>query len=203
MSEAPANSVDPRAQARASVRAKIGQAVFTIFAERGFEETTATEAAEAAGISRASFFRYFASKEEAVFAAQEAMGSQIAAALAERPADEDTWTALRRSFDAALVNYERSPGETLARVRLARRTPALVGHELERQGQWRGMISEVLASRLDYEQSDVRVEALAGAALAAFNAAVNAWAENDDETADLSAMVDETFGAVGQLNPVS
>ena len=61
--------------------------VFTIFAERGFEETTASEAAEAAGISRASFFRYFSSKEEAVFAAQEAMGEEIAAALAERPAE--------------------------------------------------------------------------------------------------------------------
>lgn len=201
MADTPGNSADPRAQARASVRAKIGQAVFTIFAERGFEETTATEAAEAAGISRASFFRYFASKEEAVFAAQEAMGSQIAAALAERPAEEDTWAALRRAFDASLHNYERNPAETLSRVRLARRTPALVGHELERQGQWRSMISEVLAERLGFDQGDVRVEALAGAALAAFNAAVSAWADGNDETADLSAMLDETFGAVGQLDP--
>jgi AcrR family transcriptional regulator len=199
MAETSANSADPRAQARATVRAKIGQAVFTIFAERGFEETTATEAAEAAGISRASFFRYFATKEEAVFAAQEAMGAEIAAGLAERPPEEDTWTALRRAFDAALKNYERSPAETLARVRLARRTPALVGHELERQGQWRQMISEALAPRLGFEQGDVRAQALAGAALAAFNAAVSSWAEGGDEQTDLSALIDETFAAVGQL----
>jgi AcrR family transcriptional regulator len=200
MSGTPPNAVDPRARARASVRAKIAQAVFTIFAERGFEETTASEAAEAAGISRASFFRYFSSKEEAVFAAQEAMGEEIAAALAERPEEEDDWTALRRAFDAAVRNYERSPMETLARVRLARGTPALRAHELERQLRWRQMISEVLAPRLGLEPGDVRAMALAGAALAALDAAVSRWAELGEE-ADLIELIDESFGVVREFAP--
>jgi AcrR family transcriptional regulator len=191
---------DPRSQARASVRAKIARAVFTVFAERGFEETTASEAAEAAGISRASFFRYFSSKEEAVFAAQEAMGEEIAAALAERPAEEGAWTALRRAFDAAVRNYEQSPSETLARVRLALSTPALRAHDLERQLQWRHGIAQVLIKRLQMEEEDVRADALAGAALAAFSAAVSAWAERGEE-ADLIALIDETFGAVRQFVP--
>jgi AcrR family transcriptional regulator len=191
---------DPRALARASVRAKIGQAVFTTFAERGFEETTATEAAEAAGISRASFFRYFSSKEEAVFAAMEATGEEIAAALAERPSDEDTWTALRRAFDAAVRNYERSPSETLARVRLARGTPALRAHELERQLQWRSMIAAALEPRLQMESGDIRAEALAGAALAALDAAVTLWAERGEQ-ADLIELIDEAFSAVREFVP--
>lgn len=194
------NALDPRAQARASVRARIGQAVFTVFAERGFEETTATEAAEAAGISRASFFRYFSSKEEAVFAAQEAMGEEIAAALADRPADEENWTALRRAFDAAVRRYEQDPSETLKRVRLARGTPALRAHELERQQQWRQMISDVLAPRLGLETGDVRAEAVAGAAMAAFSAAVFSWAE-EGETADLIELIDASFGAVREFVP--
>lgn len=191
---------DPRALARASVRAKIAQSVFTVFAERGFEETTATEAAEAAGISRASFFRYFSSKEEAVFAALEAMGEDIAAALAERPADEDTWTAMRRAFDAAVRNYERSPAETLARVRLARGTPALRAHELERQLQWRAMIADALEPRLGMDRGDVRAEALAAAAVSALDAAVSCWAERGEQ-ADLIALIDEAFGAIGELSP--
>jgi AcrR family transcriptional regulator len=200
MAATPPNAADPRAQARASVRAKIAQSVFTIFAERGFEETTASEAAEAAGISRASFFRYFSSKEEAVFAAQEAMGEEIAAALAERPADEDTWTALRRGFNAAVRNYERSPTETLARVRLSRGTPALRAHDLERQLQWRQMICDALAPRLGMKRGDVRAEALAGAALAALDVAVTCWAERGEE-ADLIELIDETFGAVRDFVP--
>jgi AcrR family transcriptional regulator len=200
MEAAAPRPADPRAQARASVRAKIAQSVFTIFAERGFEETTATEAAEAAGISRASFFRYFSSKEEAVFAAMEAMGEDIASGLAERPADEDTWTALRRAFDAAVRNYERSPSETLARVRLARGTPALRAHELERQLQWRAMICEALEPRLGMEPGDVRAEALAGAAVAALDAAVSRWAERGEQ-ADLIALIDQTFGAIREFVP--
>ena len=182
MEAAAPKSASPREQARASVRAKIAQSVFTVFAERGFEETTASEAAEAAGISRASFFRYFSSKEEAVFAVQEAMGEEIAAALGERPDDEDSWTALRRAFDAAVRNYERSPSETLRRVRLARGTPALRAHELERQEQWRLMISEQLAPRLGLEPGDLRAEAVAGAAMAAFSAAVASWAEQGEKS---------------------
>jgi AcrR family transcriptional regulator len=106
MAATPPNAANPRAQARASVRAKIAQSVFTIFAERGFEETTATEAAEAAGISRASFFRYFSSKEEAVFAAQEAMGEEIAAfsaavfSWAERGEEADLIELIDQSFGA-------------------------------------------------------------------------------------------------------
>src|SRR5205085_4747323 len=132
-------------------------------------------------ISRASFFRYFSSKEEAVFAAQEAMGEEIAAALAERPADESAWTALRRAFDAAVRNYEQSPTETLARVRLARSTPALRAHDLERQFQWRTGIAQVLSGRLGMREGDVRADALAGAALAAFGAAGAHWAERGEE----------------------
>jgi AcrR family transcriptional regulator len=200
MAGTPANPPDPRSQARASVRARIAQSVFDVFAERGFEETTASEAAEAAGISRASFFRYFSSKEEAVFAAQEAIGAEITAALADRPAEEGAWTALRRSIDAAVRNYERSPSEALARVRLARGTPALRAHDLERQGQWRRMIGDVLAARLGLEPGDVRAEALAGAALAALDAAVSTWAERGEE-ADLIQLIDETFGAVREFVP--
>ena len=200
MTEPPETPPDPRSQARASVRAKIAQSVFNVFAERGFEETTASEAAEAAGISRASFFRYFSSKEEAVFAAQEAMGADIAAALGERPADEDPWTALRRAFDASLRNYETNPSDTLARVRLARSTPALVAHDLERQGQWREGIAAVLAPRLGMDGDDVRVDALAGAALAAFNAAVAFWATRGEE-ADLIALLDESFEAIRAFTP--
>jgi AcrR family transcriptional regulator len=200
MAATPPNAADPRAQARASVRAKIAHSVFTIFAERGFDETTASEAAEAAGISRASFFRYFSSKEEAVFAAQEAMGENIAAALVERPTAEDDWTALRRATDTAVQNYERSPTETLKRVRLARTTPALRAHELERQLQWRQMIGDVLADRRGYERGDVRCEAVAGAAIAALDAAVSTWAERGEE-ADLIELIDAAFGAVHELAP--
>src|SRR5215467_13317396 len=124
--------LDPRSKARERARAEIAEIAFRVFAERGFDQVTATEVAEAAGISRASFFRYFESKEDAVFVAQEEMGANVAGALRERPAGEDAWTALRRALDAAVATYQRSPDAALARLRLIRCTPNLRSHQLER-----------------------------------------------------------------------
>src|ERR1700712_4035059 len=105
--------LDLRSRTRENVRAQIAAVAFNVFAERGFDAVTATEVAAAAGISRASFFRYFDSKEDAVFVAQEAIGAEIAAALSERPPGEDAWTALRRAFDAGVATYYRSPADAL------------------------------------------------------------------------------------------
>src|ERR1700742_2708477 len=109
--------LDLRSRTRENVRVQIAEVAFNVFAERGFDAVTATEAAEAAGISRASFFRYFESKEDAVFVAQEEMGAKMAAALRERPAGEDAWTALRASFEVIISIYEDSPSRGLARLR--------------------------------------------------------------------------------------
>lgn len=171
-----------------------------MFAERGFDEVTATEVAAAAGISRASFFRYFDSKEDAVFVAQEEMGANVAAALRERPAGEDTWTALRRAFDVAVSTYQRSPSEALGRLRLIRTTPNLRVHQLERLAQWKGAIGAALAQRLGLAAIDVKVEALVGAALGALDAASSRWAESDGAD-DLIELIDEAFGAIAEPFP--
>src|SRR6201999_4006632 len=117
--------LDLRSRTRENVRVQIAEVAFNVFAERGFDAVTATEVAEAAGISRASFFRYFESKEDAVFVAQEELGMKVAARLLERPAGEDAWTALRRALDAVSTYYRESPSHALARLRLIRSTPRL------------------------------------------------------------------------------
>jgi AcrR family transcriptional regulator len=182
------------------VRAQIAEVAFNVFAERGFDAVTATEAAEAAGISRASFFRYFESKEDAVFVAQEEMGAKMAAALRERPAGEDAWTALRNSFGVIISIYEDSPSRGLARLRLIRSTPKLRAHQLERLDQWKELIGAALAERLGMEEADVRVESLVAAALAALNAASSRWAAGDGAD-DLIGLIDNAFGVIADPFP--
>ncbi len=173
---------------------------FRVFAERGFDQVTATEAAEAAGISRASFFRYFESKEDAVFVAQEEMGANIAAALAARPPGEDAWTALRAALDTVLETYQRSPDEALGRLRLIRCTPNLRVHQLERLAKWKALIGAALATRLGLDEADIKVEALVGAALGALDAASSRWAESDGAD-DLIGLIDEAFAVIAEPFP--
>jgi AcrR family transcriptional regulator len=187
--------LDLRSRTRENVRVQIAEVAFNVFAERGFDAVTATEVAEAAGISRASFFRYFESKEDAVFVAQEELGAKIAARLRERPAGEDAWSALRQSLDPIIAVYRESPTQSLARLRLTRSTTKLRAHQLERFDQWKQLIGAALAERLGVEEVDLRIEALVSAALAALGSASSRWAASDGAD-DLVELIDDAFGAI-------
>jgi AcrR family transcriptional regulator len=192
--------VDLRGKSRESLRAEIAEVAFRVYAERGFDRVTATEVAEAAGISRASFFRYFESKEDAVFVVQEELGVDVAGALAGRPEGEDAWTALRRALDVAVRTYQRDPDEMLARLRLIRCTPALRSHQLDRLDQWKQAIGAALGERLGAAGGGIAVEALVAAALGAFDAALTRWSESDGAE-DLIALIDAAFAAVADPFP--
>ena len=46
---------------------RLQQAALTLFAKQGFESTTVAEIAEQAGLTKRTFFRYFADKREVLF----------------------------------------------------------------------------------------------------------------------------------------
>ena len=191
---------DLRAITRDANRDQIAETAFSVFAERGFDDVTVDEVAKNAGISRASFFRYFKTKEEAVLAAYEHMGHEIAANLAERPAGESAWAALRASFDAAMPNYHANRVRSLARLQLTRETPSLRAHQLERQARWGETIGAALAPRIGGAPGDVAVEALTGSAIAALNAALERWGRSDGEL-DLPGLLDEAFDVIAGPTP--
>lgn len=188
---------DLRARVRQSTRIEVGMVAFDLFAEKGFEETTAGQAADAAGISRASFFRLFSSKEEAVFARQEATGGVIAAALAERPSEEDHWIALRSAFQASIDGYLEDPVRALARARLMLENPSLRARRLEVHADWSSEICAAFAERTGGEADSMEVQAVVAAALGAFDAATTHWGAAGG--GDLVALIDESFEAVAAL----
>ena len=175
----------------------MAQVAFDLFAARGFEVTTADEVAEAAGISRASFFRLFSSKEEAVFVALEVMGTAIAEALAARPAREDPWTVLRSAFIGATDQFLDAPGRALARARLIQENPSLRARLIDLQNSWGREIRQPLAERLGEPVDSLAVEAVVRAALAAFDVAANRWGEAGG--GDLIDLIDASFEAVAAV----
>src|SRR4029450_1465375 len=71
-----------------------------LFEERGFEGTTIEQIAAAADISRRSFFRYFADKEELFFAEDERLLSVIDETLDSAPDGEPVLDLARRGSAA-------------------------------------------------------------------------------------------------------
>lgn len=194
--------VNLRDRARLAVRSELAAVASDLFAKQGYEHTTVEQIAAAAGMSRSSFFRYFSTKEDVLLRTVDDHGKRIAAALAERPADEPAWPALRRAFDGLLASIEEQgePARVLSRLMLE--SPALHAAHLRKRTTWTAAIAAVLEDRLaDAAPAErpLRAVALAGAALACLEAAQRAWVDEGPEGASLPALLDQTMGAVGDL----
>jgi AcrR family transcriptional regulator len=112
-----------RERKRQQTRERLTRAAMALFLERGFEATTLDDIAAAADISRRSFFHYFASKEDVVFAWHEETTAALIAAVEARPANESMLTAAENAISAMARQLE--PGEAIAMARLKRDNPAL------------------------------------------------------------------------------
>ena len=63
----------------------IFDAAIELFGMKGFDETTVEEVAQAAGVSRASFFRYFSSKDDLLAQNVIKYGAALTAAIKASP----------------------------------------------------------------------------------------------------------------------
>src|SRR6266536_1666319 len=98
-----------RERTRRAVRGELAQLAVGLFVEKGYDETTIDDLAAAAGMSRRTFFRYFASKEELVMGKYEFFGEQLAEELAARPVDDPLWASLRPLFRRLPDHVENDP----------------------------------------------------------------------------------------------
>ncbi|TGA88986.1 TetR family transcriptional regulator, partial [Streptomyces sp. MZ04] len=102
----------------------------------------------AAGVSKRTFFRYFASKEDVVVQFLAGMGADMRAELAGRPAQESLSAALRHTVLVSVNACAGHSDQALRVVQLILGTPALRARFLERQAQWRDELAEEVAHRL-------------------------------------------------------
>lgn len=76
-----AASQDPLKRSKANTRARLLEAAFTVFAERGFQAATVEQICEAAGFTRGAFYSNFSSKDELFFALWSDRATRILADL--------------------------------------------------------------------------------------------------------------------------
>lgn len=180
-----------------AVRAEITDAAMRLFAERGFGATTVEQIAEAAGISRRSFFRYFETKEDVVLGDLTALGEVVKAALEAQPPEEPAWPALRAAF-LALRGPDHSTAADLAAAKVWHAAPSLRARHLEKHLRWQELLAPDIARRLGLPTTpspDPRARAVVAAALVCLDTAVDAWRESDGQ-ANLEELYDQAVAAV-------
>ena len=152
---------------RSSSREVLAEAACELFLEKGYEGTTVGEIAIRAGVSRSSFFNYFSSKSDILWAGLDARLDQVEIAL-------DTGADLRETLSG--IGEEFAPDAlALALVN----APAMgIESELVRESAGRrGRIADAVARRLRGAGAGALEAEVAGAAHGgAVLAAIGEWA---------------------------
>ncbi|MEU0401981.1 TetR family transcriptional regulator [Streptomyces sp. NPDC006197] len=184
---------------RQLVATELTEAALQLFALKGFDAATVDEIATEAGVSKRTFFRYFASKEDVVVQFLAGMGADMRAALAGRPAGERPSEALRQAVSVPLAACGDHAERVLPVVRLILRTPSLLARFLEHQAEWREDLAEELGARLGRDpETDLRPRLAAGMALTAFDAVLRRWSAGGsaEVTEDPVALLGEAFAVL-------
>ncbi|WP_254398888.1 TetR family transcriptional regulator [Streptomyces sp. AC602_WCS936] len=181
---------------RRLVADELSEAALQLLARNGYDAVTIDEIAATAGVSKRTFFRYFASKEDVVVQFLADLGTGMRAELAARPSAERPSVALRHAVWASLSACAAHSDKALRIVRLILRTPALRARFLERQAQWRDDLAAELARRLELDPgTDLYPQLAAGMALTAFDTVLQRWSAGGgaDDPAELT---DRAFAAL-------
>ncbi|MFT4051205.1 MAG: TetR family transcriptional regulator [Microbacterium sp.] len=190
-----------RERVRDLVRAETAEVAVRVFAEHGFDQTTVDDVAREAGISRATFFRYFGSKEEAVVASVESGGLDFGALLRTQASDVtgagSAWDVLTNVFEAGMASIERDASDLRglrARTRMITQTPSLRAHLSEKRRSQEESLVEALT---DLGADPLTARVLAAIALAAYELTWQEWSAGDD--AELRDVFRDVFARVPQL----
>ena len=87
-----------RERRKQEARQAISGVAMGLFADRGFDEVTIPQVADAAGVSKMTVTNYFPRKEDLVFDRAEAIITGLANAVTARASGESVLTAIRRDY---------------------------------------------------------------------------------------------------------
>jgi AcrR family transcriptional regulator len=182
-----------RERKRQQTRERLTRAAMALFLERGFEATTLDDIAAAADISRRSFFHYFDSKEDVVFAWHEEITAALVAEIAARPASESMLAAAENAIAAMVRQIE--PGEAIAMARLKRDNPALQARDQVKYEQLERALAEALARRAGHKAERLGARLVAMIATGAMRIGGELWA-TEGAREKPEALVKRTFAAI-------
>jgi mycofactocin system transcriptional regulator len=163
-------------------RARVERAALDLFTLRGFENVTTDEVADIAGISRRTFFRYYATKADAVWGDFAGHATRLEGRLSA----SDPAQPVLASVCAAYVEVNDYGDAELPllreRMQLILTEPALVAHSQLRFADVDRVVARHVAARTDAAPADLVPRLVAATTRAAATTAFEAWLADERST---------------------
>jgi AcrR family transcriptional regulator len=158
---------------------RLMKAALPLFAEQGYEETTVAEIAERAGLTKRTFFRYFADKREVLFSgADELEGIWLEAMAA--PPGATPLAVVSAGLDSVAEMFVERHDFARMRAEIIEANPELKERELIKLQTLAGAIKAALIERGVPANAAILA---AQAGVMVFHVAFASWVRQDDPTA--------------------
>ncbi len=189
----------PSLQARKQqlVRDAIWDAAIDLFVQKGFDETTVDEIANAAGVSRRSFFRYFSSKNDLMAHSVVSYGAALTQAIQACPPDYLLANVFRETVRN--IAKQSAPGSRTRKIMgIAAKYPAAREAQLARLAEVQEQVAEAFAARCEKSgEGNPIPQLLAGLTLSTLSATFRLWFHTEAE--DICVTADKVLGQLGRL----
>ena len=153
-----------RERKKQQTRDTIARAALKLFAERGYDETTLAEIADAADVSPRTIFAYFECKEDILFCEEPKFMEMLRQRLTDRPPGTTTADALREF----VVSLPPPSEEMKLRKQVVMANPSLHTRMRARQVELAPLLTESIAKDLGSGPDDIRARLATASVLAAF-----------------------------------
>jgi AcrR family transcriptional regulator len=165
-----------------------------LYRERGFDQTTAADIAQRAGVNTRTFFRHFPDKREVLFDGEADLSAALAQYVGEAPDGLTPAEVLLHAFGKAAHILEGNRSFAEPRLALIAATPTLRERDLAKGAAMALSVAEALRRRgVDDRLADLA----AHIAWAAFHHAAQNWI--DDPTSGLQTYLTRAFENVNAL----
>jgi AcrR family transcriptional regulator len=166
-----------------------------LFEERGYNETTVADIARVAGLTKRTFFRYFADKREVLFAGSELLEAALVAGIDDAPVSAGPFDAAAAGLDAIAPFFEGRREFSVRRQQVIDSSTELRERELIK----RERLADAVATALRRRGTEEPAASLAAqTAIAVFHVAFARWVSADHRDTFLEQLAEarETLSAV-------
>ena len=179
------------------VRQAIYDAAIELFTRKGFDQTTVEEVAQAAGVSRRSFFRYFASKDDLLAQDVVHFGMVLAATIT---ACAPTLSPLETARETVVSVMRQTAAQPRTRqiLEISQRSASARQAHHSRMLEVEDTVATAFAGRLkNASRDDLKPRLLATLTVSAMNLAVVAWFRGEYQ--DPSTAARQVFANLNRL----